>query len=144
RLKSLALRIRDVAQERSQRRCRRRNDRFLFREQPCSIDAGQKTRCGRLDISFHADHLSGEEKRRSPAPLQGRPEMERRVDKSISMQTSETNQLRFFKFRNHPEDSPLYRVGHLGLETNQVVKSLFSILLRSEERRVGKDGSSRG
>ena len=45
------------------------------------------------------------------------------------MQTSETNQLRFFKSRNHSEDSPLFRVGHFGLAANQVVKSPFSILL---------------
>src|SRR5215510_9957586 len=51
------------------------------------------------------------------------------IDESVAVQATEPNKLSRFKSWNHGENSLLLLIGHLCLETDQIIQALFPILL---------------
>ncbi len=55
--------------------------------------------------------------------------MPRRVDESIAVKTAEADELGVRQTGNQPKDAALFGIGHLGLETDQIVEGSFPVFL---------------
>src|SRR5688572_22494510 len=62
--------------------------------------------------------------------------MLRRIDKRIAVQAAETDEFRIGQAGDQRKDAALFRISHLGLKSNEIVKRLLAVLLAQLHHRV--------
>src|SRR5256712_635076 len=124
------------------RRARWRRRRLAFHKR-CRVQAGDQSRCGRLDVAFDAGHLAGEEHRGADADLPRFGEHRGTIHVGIAVHHSETDKLRLLESRDEPQDARLIAPLDLRLEADEAEVIAGQVVLPELHGRVRLAARSR-